>query len=67
MSTPRIGRDTVIAELEAKPLPSLAIEAEVRRRTGFWFDNDFTTWRGTGGAVLSVPAVVSVLRAQKGP
>jgi hypothetical protein len=67
MSTPRIARDELMRQLQASELPSLAVEAEVRRRTGLWFDNDFKTWRGTGDAALSMHAVVGVLRAQKGP
>ena len=67
MSTPRIARTELIKQLRAHPVPTLAIEAEVRRRTNCWWDHNFNAWREQTGGKLHTPAVIALLSAQKGP
>lgn len=61
--------EQLLAAFDACVTPSRAVEVEVARRTGLWWDADFACWRGTGGARLSAElvrdAIVACRRDEK--
>lgn len=60
------GADLAIALAQCGTAgPSLDMAAEIRRRTGMFFDNATSTWRGTNGAAVTTGMVQSALKAVK--
>ena len=67
MSRPRLHRAALIDLLQQRHQPTLAVEHEVRLRTGWsWVVAD-AQWRNAVDDRITTAALVGMLRAQKGP